>query len=75
MGSTSGGVKGCGSHCRHCHAADPGFTLRAVDSTAMLTQVAVGKWFQVIFMVHIAPGHERLFFLFYRALIIAFTAN
>jgi hypothetical protein len=48
-----GGVKGGGNHCRHCHAAEPGFTLKAVDSTAMLTQVAVGEWMQVIFYIHI----------------------
>ena len=67
-------MKRGGGHDRHRHAADTGLTFKAVDPTAMLTQGAAGKWFQVIFLVHIALRHERPFFLFYSALIIAFTA-
>ena len=48
-----GGVKGCGSHCRHCNAADPGLTLKAVDAATMLTQCAMDQWLQVIFLAHI----------------------
>ena len=50
MGTASGSVSiGAG---RHCHAADPGLTLKAVDPTTMLTQGAVGNRLQVIFLVH-----------------------
>jgi hypothetical protein len=49
-------------------------TLKAVDPTAMLTQGAVDKRFQVIFLVHILPRYERLLFLFYSAFKIDFVA-
>lgn len=36
-------------------------TVEAVDPTAVFTKGAVGKWLQIIFLVHFVPGLEKAY--------------